>query len=256
MKQDSRSRIRYLTAGDKAVVMEFGDEISKEINERIRNVVGLIDDAGIDGIQEILPTYRSILIMYDPLKINYGKLTNILDDFGERRVTSGKGRIKIVEIPTLYGGEYGPDIDFVAEHNGITVDEVVKIHSGTDYLVYMLGFTPGFTYLGGMSERIAAPRLPSPRAVIPAGSVGIGGSQTGMYPSETPGGWRLIGRTPLRLYDLRKEPPVLVNAGDYVRYVPIGESEYNCIKQMVEDGKYEVRTVYSDGDEPSRQIPL
>ncbi len=229
--------------------MEFGNEISKEINARIKSAVRLIEEAKLDGVEELLPTYRSISIMYDPLKIEYGKLIETLDAFAGEYVEGGQERVKIVEIPTVYGGEFGPDIDFVAEHNGISVEEVIRIHAGTDYLVYMLGFTPGFAYLGGMSERIAAPRLPSPRGAIPAGSVGIAGSQTGMYPSETPGGWRLIGRTPLRLYDHRKDPPVLLNAGDYVRYVPIDEPEYNRIKQRVEEGRYEVKTIFSDGDE-------
>jgi KipI family sensor histidine kinase inhibitor len=164
-----------------------------------------------------------------------------------KKVDNEEEEIKIVEFPTVYGGEYGPDINFVAEHNNITVDEVIKIHTGTDYLVYMMGFTPGFTYLGGMSNKIATPRLSSPRTKIPAGSVGIAGAQTGMYPSETPGGWQLIGRTPLKLYDPDKEPPVMLSAGDYVRYVSVSEEEYLEIKKQVEEGTYEVKVIISEG---------
>lgn len=242
-------KIKYLPAGDKAIVMEFGNEISKEINAKIRSVVRFLEEKHIDGIEEVLPTYRSILIMYDPIKAEYDEIVRILEDLGNKISLGEKEEIRIVEIPTLYGGEFGPDINFVAEHNNIAVDEVIKIHTGTDYLVYMLGFTPGFTYLGGMSDKIAAPRLSTPRKKIPAGSVGIAGSQTGMYPSETPGGWQLIGRTPLKLYDPLKEPPVLLNAGDYVRYVSITEDEYTEIQKQVEQDSYKVNVIITEGGE-------
>ena len=242
-------KIKYLPAGDKTVIMEFGNEISKEINAKIRNVVKFADEAKINGIEELLPTYRSIMIMYDPLKIEYTELVKTFDMLSSKTVGGQKEKIRIVEIPTLYGNEFGPDINFVAEHNNITTDEVIKIHTGTDYLVYMLGFTPGFTYLGGMSEKISTPRLASPRTKIPAGSVGIAGSQTGMYPSETPGGWQLIGRTPVKLYNPKKEPPVLLSAGDYVRYVSITEQEYNEILKQVQEDKYEVNVIISEGGE-------
>lgn len=240
-------KIKYLLAGDRAVVMEFGNEISKEINAKIRNVVKSVDEAKIDGIEELLPTYRSLMIVYDPLKIEYSQLITTLDLIASKKMEKQEDKIKIVEFPTLYGGEYGPDINFVAEHNNITVDEVIKIHTGTDYLVYMMGFTPGFTYLGGMSDRIATPRLASPRTKIPAGSVGIAGAQTGMYPSETPGGWQLIGRTPLKLYDPAKEPPVMLSAGDYVRYVSVDEQEYMDIQKQVIEGTYKVKFIISEG---------
>lgn len=240
-------KIKYLPAGDKALIMEFGNEIAKDINAKIRNVVRFLDEANLKGIEELLPTYRSIMIMYDPLKIEYDELIKTLDELSTKFSEGSKEVIRIVEIPTLYGGEYGPDINYVAEHNKITTDEVVNIHTGTDYLVYMLGFTPGFTYLGGMSDKIATPRLASPRAKIPAGSVGIAGAQTGMYPSETPGGWQLIGRTPLKLYDPSKEPPVMLNAGDYVRYVSITEQEYMDLQKLVSEGKYEPNVIISDG---------
>lgn len=242
-------KIKYLPAGDKAIVMEFGNEISKEINAKIRSVGRALEEKNIDGIEEVLPTYRSILIMYDPIKVEYEEIVKILDDLGNKASLGEKEEIRIVEIPTIYGKEFGPDINFVAAHNKITVDEVIKIHTGTDYLVYMLGFTPGFTYLGGMSDKIAAPRLSAPRKKIPAGSVGIAGSQTGMYPSETPGGWQLIGRTPLKLYDPAKEPPVLINAGDYVRYVSITEEEYTEIQNQVEKGSYKVNVIITRGGE-------
>ncbi len=242
-------KIKYLPLGDKALVMEFGNEISKDVNAKIRNVMRQLSEVEILGIEELLPTYRSIMIMYEPLKIEYDNLVSKLEMFSDTKAENGVEEIRIVEIPTLYGNEYGPDIEYVAEHNHITVDEVIKIHTGTDYLVYMLGFTPGFTYLGGMSEKISTPRLSSPRTAIPAGSVGIAGSQTGMYPSETPGGWQLIGRTPVKLYDPESEPPVLLNAGDYVRYVSVNQQEYDEIQRKVQEGSYEIKIIITGGSE-------
>ena len=150
------------------------------------------------------------------------------------------GIVKIFEIPTTYGGEYGPDIEFVAQHNNLTIEEVIDIHTSTNYLIYMLGFTPGFTYLGGLDKRIETPRLENPRTKIPAGSTGIAGKQTGIYPIESPGGWQLIGRTPVKLYDPFNDPPVILSAGDYVRFVRIDEEEFLRIKNEVEKGTYEV----------------
>ena len=146
---------------------------------------------------------------------------------------------RVVRVPVCYGGAHGPDLEFVAAHAGLTTDEVVALHSAVAYLVYMLGFTPGFAYLGGMTERIAAPRLDSPRTRIPAGSVGIAGAQTGIYPIESPGGWRLIGRTPLRLFDPRSERPFLLAAGDRARFVPVSGDAWRDVERAVQDGAYE-----------------
>lgn len=233
--------IKFLPAGDSALVMEFGDTIEKEINANIATVVENLKKEKVDGVVDILPTYRSILINYDPVKITFNELVDILNNLK----TGGSGNVseyvRLVEIPTLYGGEYGPDIAFVAEHANMSEDEVIKIHSGTDYLVYMMGFMPGFTYLGGLDERIATPRLKSPRLKIEPGSVGIASNQTGMYPLESPGGWQLIGRTPVKLFDETVNPPVFIQAGDYIRYVPITEDEYNKIKKQVDNREYKVK---------------
>ena len=132
-------------------------------------------------------------------------------------VKAGEEKKKVYEIPVCYGGEYGPDLENIAEHAGLSVEEVIKIHSSRDYLIYMLGFLPGFCYLGGLDERIHTPRLANPRIKISAGSVGIGGSQTGIYPLDSPGGWQLMGMTPVKTYDPEREVPILVEAGDYIR---------------------------------------
>lgn len=233
-------KVKYLTAGDSAVVMEFGNEVSEEINAKIRNTIEKLENEKIEGIIELTPTYRSITVKYNPLEISYKKLIEVLNKFENIKVDNENVKVKLVEIPTVYGDEYGQDIAFVAENANISQEEVIKIHTGKDYLVYMLGFAPGFTYLGGMDEKIATPRLKSPRLKIAAGSVGIAGSQTGMYPSESPGGWQLIGRTPLKLYDEKSNPPVFINAGDYIRYVQISETEFDKIKEEVENGTYKV----------------
>lgn len=233
-------KVKFLTAGDRALVMEFGNEIDKEINSKISTVVNYLKNNKFKGIIDILPTYRSILINYDPQIIKYKELVKHLNEIKTDEKEKENTSVRLVEIPTLYGGDYGPDIEFVAKNANLSVDDVIKIHSGTDYLVYMMGFLPGFTYLGGLDKRIATPRLKSPRLKIEAGSVGIASNQTGMYPVESPGGWQLIGRTPLKLYDQSENPPVFIQAGDYIRYIPINEKEYKKIKTQVENNEYKV----------------
>ncbi len=234
------NEIKFLTAGDKSIVMEFGNTIAPEINARIRNMAMAIENSELIGISEIIPTYRSILVIYDPLLIEYKQLIQSLKELADNLGDESEAEPRIVELPTVYGGEYGPDIEFVANHNNLTIDEVIKFHSSTDYLVYMLGFTPGFGYLGGMKKDIETPRLEVPRIKIPAGSTGIAGNQTGIYPIDSPGGWQLIGRTPVRLYDPLAELPILLNAGDYVRFVPIDESEYLNILNKINNNEYRV----------------
>ena len=219
--------------GDCAISIDFGQVIDPKINRQIRQVIEQIKLLQLDGIIELVPTYCALLVQYDAMVYSYSDICRILEPTLQESVTdSANELVTIVEIPTVYGGEFGPDLGFVASYNHLSEAEVVSIHSGTDYLVYMLGFIPGFTYLGGMDPRIATPRLSSPRTLIPAGSVGIAGEQTGTYPSDSPGGWQIIGRTPVTMYDMSKKQAALLQAGDYVRYVFIDENEFHRIKSL------------------------
>jgi inhibitor of KinA len=197
----------------------------------------------IPGIYEMTPTYRSLMIQYNPLEIEIDRLIEELGQIEKSLDSIELPEPRIVEIPTIYGGEYGEDLGFVAEHCGMSEAEVVKLHTSVDYRIYMLGFSPGFPYLGGMSEKIETPRLKIPRTKIPVGSVGIAGKQTGIYPMESPGGWQLIGRTPLKLYDPQRQTPIMLQAGDYIRFVPIDNDEYERIRILVEKNQYEVNTL-------------
>lgn len=222
--------------GDRAISIDFGQVIDPTINRHIRQTIERIKELQLDGIIELVPTYCALLVEYDAMLYSYSEICNIIEPTLEEGMANTTNElVTVVEVPTVYGGEFGPDLSFVASHNHLSEDEVISIHSGTDYLVYMLGFIPGFTYLGGMDLRIATPRLSSPRTLIPAGSVGIAGEQTGTYPSDSPGGWQIIGRTPVTMYDMSKAQAALLKAGDYVRYVPIDESEFHRIKTLGTD---------------------
>lgn len=234
--------VRFLLTGDTSVCVEFGNEISESINAQIRAFSIALSGSDIPGIVETVPTYRSLMVHYDPEVIRYAplmdKLKGLLGQLDKITIPPSE----VLEIPVLYGGEeMGPDLKFVAEHNGKTEDEVVRIHTSAEYLIYMLGFTPGFTYLGGMSDAIAAPRLKTPRVKIPAGSVGIAGSQTGVYPIDSPGGWQLIGRTPVRMYDAGRDTPILPQAGQYIKFYAIDRAEFDKIAAQEAAGGYTVQ---------------
>lgn len=190
-----------------------------------------LEEQDLWGIREHIPTYRSLMIVYDPAKLLFKELVENVQQIEIQLELAALPESKIIEVPVVYGGEFGPDIGYVAQHHNLNENAVISLHTARDYLVYMLGFTPGFCYLGGLAEELETPRLTVPRARIPAGSVGIAGKQTGVYPIDSPGGWQLIGRTPLRLFDPHREPAVLITAGDYVRFVQIDEQEYARITE-------------------------
>ncbi len=232
--------ISFLDAGEQGLVVEFGTSIDPGINHRVHRAGARIIAARIPGIIEIVPTYRSVLVYFDPLTIGRRQLgeriRTLIGDGGAEEAAAKTGRV--IEIPVGYGGELGPDLDFVARHAGLAPDEVIAIHTSVPYLVYMIGFTPGFPYLGGMSERIATPRLEKPRTAIPAGSVGIAGGQTGIYPVASPGGWRIIGRTPVKLFDPAAADPFLFAAGDHLQFKAVTAEEYAAVAGQVAAGTY------------------
>jgi len=232
--------IKILTAGDASLLVEFGKEINPEINRKIAATVQLMREQHIEGVVDVIPSFCALLINYDPRVIGYEEIKDRIRNLLKVEIKAGDERKKVFEIPVCYGGEFGPDIVTIAEHAGLTEEEVIEIHSSRDYLIYMLGFLPGFCYLGGLDERIFTPRLASPRLKIDAGSVGIGGSQTGIYPLDSPGGWQLMGKTPVKTYDPDREVPILVEAGDYIRFVPIDEEEFYRIKELVDKNEYQV----------------
>ncbi len=235
-------QVRYLPAGDTGLIVEFGNEINPAVNRRVHDLASAIRDNKVPGIIELVPTYRSLSILYDPMQQSFADLKKALDTLlGSLK----EGKIappKVVELPVIYGGKYGPDLDFVCQHSKLSQNEVIRIHTGAAYLVYMVGFTPGFPYLGGMDERIATPRLKTPRTTIPAGSVGIAEKQTGVYPIESPGGWQLIGYTPVKLFDPSREPPVLLEPGNFVRFVSVDEKTGKEIESQVAQGAYKFKT--------------
>ncbi len=218
---------RILAVGDSAVLVEFGSDIDPEVNRRVYALADRIEAAGNPAVIELIPSYRSLLIQYNPLVNGYGEMTSFLDELAaEIEGSSGiEADPRVIEIRVVYGGEDGPDLETVAEHAGLSTQEVIDIHSGTGYRVYMIGFAPGFPYLGGLDQRIACPRMKTPRIKVPAGSVGIAESQTGVYPNASPGGWQLIGRTAVRLFDSQVAAtgasPSLITPGSEVRFIPV-----------------------------------
>ncbi|MGC8939889.1 MAG: 5-oxoprolinase subunit PxpB [Candidatus Bathyarchaeia archaeon] len=229
---------RYLPFGDSALVIEFGDEISLEANQKVIALNKAVLKANIIGVEETVPTYRSLLIRYNPLRITYEQLVFQIKDVEKNldKLTVGTEGRRIV-VPVVYGGEYGPDLSFVAQYHGITEETVVRLHSEREYRVYMIGFVAGFPYLGEVPDEIATPRLETPRIKVPAGSVGIAEKQTGIYPCEAPGGWRIIGRTPLKLFNPLQQSPALLRSGDMVKFKPISESEFKKIEKAILKGK-------------------
>ncbi|HUE03792.1 MAG TPA: 5-oxoprolinase subunit PxpB [Bryobacteraceae bacterium] len=210
--------MRTIDTSDRSLLVVFDDRISLPAHRDVLRLTPLL--RSVPGVTNVHPAYASILIDFDPRKIRHRDVERAAAELFAQAVSAPFPEPRHLEIPVAYGGEYGPDLVAVAELTGHTPDDVVAIHSGAEYLVYFLGFLPGFPYLGGLTESIAVPRLETPRQRVPAGSVAIGGSQTGVYPMASPGGWRIIGRTPLRLFDPAADPPALLRMGDHVRFVP------------------------------------
>ncbi|MBI9046586.1 MAG: 5-oxoprolinase subunit PxpB [Anaerolineaceae bacterium] len=209
--------------GDSTLQIAMDSTINLELNQKIHQLDSTLIQKNIPGIISSLPTYCTLMISYDPLLISFSELEKKVLSIIQEAPEEAQINSELIEIPTKYGGVYGPDLEHVADHNEITPEKVIQIHSSRDYPVYMMGFTPGFPYLGGMDSRIATPRLKSPRTLVPAGSVGIAGEQTGIYPLDSPGGWQLIGRTSTNLFDPQSRQPFLLKPGSMIRFIPVDE---------------------------------
>lgn len=232
--------MKIYPVGDISLSVDFGNYIDEDRNNKVMKLESCLREQGIPGILETVPSYRALMIRYDPLIVSYESLGKAILDLRDAVDAAGANTEKkhIHLIPCCYGGAYGEDLAGMEKITGLRAEEIIRIHAGTDYKIYMLGFLPGFVYLGGMDERIAAPRLDEPRVAIPAGSVGIGGKQTGVYPIASPGGWRLIGTTPVKFYDPNREKPILCSAGEYMRFLPVSPEEYRRIEQAQEEGSW------------------
>ena len=220
-------RAFFRIAGDQGLLVEYGDEIDLEVNTKVRAMAIIMKQNTPKGVIEAIPTYRSLLLVYDPSITNLAKLQKELQKLEERLEEIQIPPPDTVEIPVCYGGEFGPDIEFVAETHDLSVKEVIQLHSEPEYLIYMVGFTPGFPFLGGLSEKLHTPRLETPRTFVPKGSVGIANNQTGIYPVSSPGGWQLIGRSPIKLFAPERPNPFLYQAGDHIKFKPITLEEYS-----------------------------
>ncbi|MCY7792031.1 5-oxoprolinase subunit PxpB [Bacillus haynesii] len=229
--------------GDSAVIIQLGEGISEQTHRVVSALTKRIENDPFPGFIECVPAFTSVTVFYQPFEVYrkmesgkavdspYEKVKALIEHHLQELTMKEETNQRTVEIPVCYGGRFGPDLEEVADINGLTAEEVIDIHTSGEYLVYMIGFAPGFPYLGGMSEKIAAPRRSSPRTSIPAGSVGIAGMQTGVYPLSTPGGWQLIGNTPLELFKPYEQPPSLLRAGDIVKFVSVTEEEYHALKE-------------------------
>lgn len=207
--------------GDSALLITLGDEMAPRLNQRVHALASLIDSAPLAGIRETVPAYASLLVHYDPLQLTYSQIADWIRGRLDQADSASARTPRLIEVPTRYGGASGADLEAVAASRALTAADVIRLHSRRDYLIYMMGFTPGFPYMGTLDDSLVTPRLETPRTSVPAGTVAIAGAQTGIYPLASPGGWNLIGWTPLKLFDPTSESPFLFAPGDTVRFIPI-----------------------------------
>jgi inhibitor of KinA len=231
--------VRFLSAGDTAIVVEFGDRIDRTLSDRVLRLGARVKAVQVPGVVETVPTYRSLMVHYDPLVTDSTALREqisaLLDDNAVAAEPS-----RLWRIPACYEPSHAPDIAEVAETKGLTVDEVIRLHSETQFHIYMIGFVPGYPYMGDLPEQLVLPRRADPRIRVPAGSIAIASNMTAIYPIESPGGWHLIGTTPIRLFDAAQARPALFSPGDKVRFEPVTVAQFDDIRAATLAGTYQV----------------
>ncbi len=234
--------VKFLIAGDRAVSVEFGKEICLETNSKVRMLEEKLKEAPIDGVVEVVPTYCSLIVHYRPEVLLYDQLVRELKERLNNMHSIQKKKKIIKEVPILYGGETGPDLEYCARLEQTSVEEIIRKHSEHEYYVYMLGFAPGHPYMARFQEPYSFKRRESPRVKIPARSVVVQLNLSDLIPFEQPCGWNIIGSTPLDICNYDREEPFLLNAGDWVKHVPVTKEEYDRIRRDVENGTYRVKT--------------
>lgn len=238
-----KENVQIRPLSDSALVIHVGEGISEAIHNKVKIILNLLERNPFEGFIEVVPAYNNVTVYYNPIEVYFSTIgkagempyekvkATILSLMNQSHIIE-KTKERVVKIPVVYGGEMGPDLEFVASYHDLTPNEVINIHSSVEYLVYMIGFAPGFPFMGGMDRQIATPRKETPRLSITPGSVGIAGNQTGIYSLETPGGWQIIGRTPSRLFLPEQSPPTLLQPGDRIQFVPISLEEYKSNREM------------------------
>ena len=244
MSPKNTTEIKYplfRNLGDSALLVVAGNSVSPPINSQVRGLITEIREKDWPGILEMVPSYSSLVIHFNPLVLSVSAIESLICDVWDLAAAVEERSGKIISIPTLYGGNFGPDIEEVSELTGFSTEEVIEKHSGVNYLVYALGFSPGFPYLGGLDESLKCARLSSPRLNVPSGSVAIADLQTGIYPVASPGGWRIIGRTPIKIFDHLRNSPSIIDPGDFIKFEPLDDEKmYRDIENQVTEDIFEI----------------
>lgn len=229
---ERRLKPQFEPLGEAALLLRFGDTLEPALTHSVQGLANLLRQAPTDGVLELVPSYSALAVHFDPLKTDLDQVAAwVRTRLRDNGPSAHRDASRLIEIPVCYGGDFGPDLADVAAHAGLGETDVIALHTRPEYTVAMIGFLPGFPYLLGLDPRLAMPRLPTPRAQVRTGAVGIGGAQTGIYPQESPGGWRLIGRTPERLFDARRMSPSLLLPGDRVRFVAVSPADFKRLER-------------------------